>query len=200
VAIKHADSALAKARTLGNDRCEATALQFAGIGHLRLGHFETSRQMLNDSLAISRFYRDSYVEVLTLLTLARLYFHRGDADARSTVEMSLSLSRDYNMSFHLAQALELLGEIELAEGEHTAAISHLTESVTLFRNRGWRSYLAGALTSLGKAYSGSAPGAAREAFTEAHALFIRLGNIAQASEAEQLASAIQAEIRSPDSP
>jgi DNA-binding SARP family transcriptional activator/tetratricopeptide (TPR) repeat protein len=200
VAIKHADSALAKARTLGNDRCEATALQFAGIGHLRLGHFETSRQMLNDSLAISRFYRDSYVEVLTLLTLARLYFHRGDPDARSTVETSLSLSREYNMSFHLAQALALLGEIELAEGEHAVAVSHLTESVTLFRNRGWRSYLADALTSLGKAYSGTDPDAAREAFTEAHALFIRLGNIAQASETEQLASAIPAGIRSPDSP
>jgi DNA-binding SARP family transcriptional activator len=199
VAIKHADSALAKARTLGNDRCEATALQFAGIGHLRLGHFEASRQMLNDSLAISRSYRDSYVEVLTLLTLARLYFHTGDAEARSTVEMSLSLSRAYSMSFHLAQALELLGEIELAEGERTHAVSHLAEAVTLFRNRGWRSYLAGALTSLGKAYAGSDPDAAREAFTEAHALFIRLGNLARAGEAEQLASAIQAE-RSPDSP
>jgi tetratricopeptide (TPR) repeat protein len=103
------------------------------------------------------------------------------------------------MSFHLAQALELLGEIELAGGERTHAVSHLAEAVTLFRNRGWRSYLAGALTSLGKAYAGSDPDAAREAFTEAHALFIRLGNLARAGEAEQLASAIQAE-RSPDSP
>lgn len=190
VAIKHADSALSKARTLGNPRCEATALQFAGIGHLTLGHFETSRQMLNESLEFSRLYRDSYVEVLTLLTLARLYFHQGDAEARSTVEMSLALSREYNMSFHLAQALELLGEIDLAEGNHAAAVAHLAESVTLWRNRGWHTYLASALTSLGKAYAGTDPAAAREAFTEAHTLFIRLGNIAQASEAEQLASAL----------
>ncbi|MET0237114.1 MAG: BTAD domain-containing putative transcriptional regulator [Kibdelosporangium sp.] len=200
VAIKHADSALSKARTLGNPRCEATALQFAGIGHLRLGHFETSRRMLNDSLAICRFYRDAYTEVLTLLTLARLHFHRGDAEARPTVELSLTLSREYNMSFHLAQALELLGEIDLAGQDHDSAISHLTESVALWRNRGWPTYLAAALTSLGKAYAGSDPLAARDAFTEAHALFIRLGNIAQASEAEQLASAISAEHRLRESP
>nr|ARU08096.1 MlcY [uncultured bacterium] len=187
VAIGHAGNALERARELGNARCYATALQFAGIGHRALGHFDTSRQMLDESLAISRSYRDTYTEVLTLLALARLYFRIGDEAARPTAEAAVSLSRDYNMSHHLAEALEILGSIEVADGNPAKAIPHLEESVALWRTRGWHTFHAIALTSLGKAYADSDPAAAREAFRSAHDLFVQVGNWDQAAEVARLA-------------
>ncbi|CAM3592267.1 BTAD domain-containing putative transcriptional regulator [Kibdelosporangium persicum] len=187
VAIGHANNALDRARELGNARCYATALQFAGIGHHALGHFDTSKQMLDESLAISRSYRDNYTEVLTLLALARLYFRVGDEAARPTAETAVALSREYNMSHHLAEALEILGSIEVAAGNPAKAVPHLEESVALWRTRGWHSFHAIALTSLGKAYADSDPEAARRAFRSAHDLFVQVGNLDQAAEVARLA-------------
>ncbi|MEV6871633.1 BTAD domain-containing putative transcriptional regulator [Amycolatopsis sp. NPDC051128] len=188
--IRHATSALARARLLGNDRCVATALQFSGIAHRDRGDFDTSELMLKESLAISRRYRDTYTEVLTLLALAGLHARRGHPDARTTAETALRLSREYKMTHHQAEALETLGEIELAAGHAAAAIPLLEESVALWQSRGWHSFHAAALTSLGHAYSGVDRKAAREAFNEARALFIQLGNDAKATELEQLAKTL----------
>ncbi|WP_037266351.1 BTAD domain-containing putative transcriptional regulator [Kibdelosporangium aridum] len=187
VAIGHADNALVKARELGNTRCIATALQFAGIGHRVIGDFEGSKQMLDESLELSRSSRDYYTEVLTLLALARLYFNTGDPEARPTAEAAISLSRDYNMSHHLGEALEILGSIEIADGHPAKAIPYLEESVALWRTRGWHSFHATALTSLGKAYTDIDPEAARNAFRAAHDLFVQVGNVEQAAEAAKLA-------------
>ncbi|MGC7094286.1 BTAD domain-containing putative transcriptional regulator [Amycolatopsis lurida] len=187
VAITHADNALEHARVLGNPRCVATALQFAGIGHRELGRFDTSRRMLEESLAVSRRYRDNYTEVLTLLALARLHFQCGDPEAMPTAEASLALSREYRMTHHLAEALELLGELELAAGNPAGAVPHLEESVALWRTRGWHSFLATALTALGKAYSATDPRAAVTVFDEARALFHQAGDPGQAAELGRLA-------------
>ncbi|MBN6037636.1 AfsR/SARP family transcriptional regulator [Amycolatopsis sp. 195334CR] len=187
IAIAHADNALEHARILGNPRCEATALQFAGIGHRELSRFGTSRRMLEESLAISRRYRDNYTEVLTLLALARLHFQCGDPEAVPTAQASLALSREYRMTHHLAEALELLGELELAAGNPAGAVPYLEESVALWRTRGWHSYLATALTGLGKAHADTDPRAAASAFEEARALFDQAGDPAKAAEVGQLA-------------
>jgi tetratricopeptide (TPR) repeat protein len=180
-AIEHADSALAKSRQLGNPRCVATALQFCGIGYLGLGQLTRSRLMLDESLTISRYYRDTYTAVLTLLNLARLQAQTGDPDARRTAEESLALSREHNMSHHLAEALEIMGSIELAAGQPDKAAAYLEESVALWRTRGWHSFLATALDRLGDAYATLDPAAARAARTEAHTLFVRLGNTEKAA-------------------
>ncbi|WCN83961.1 ATP-binding protein [Micromonospora sp. LH3U1] len=174
--------ALDEARTLGNPRWVATVLQFSGITHRELANFERSHGMLRESLSISRHYGDTYTEVLTLLALARLDFQRGDPAARSIAETSVLLSREYHMSHHLAQALEVLGEIELADGCPARAIGHLEESVAIWRTRGWHSMQAAALTNLGKAYAQTEPLAARRAFEEARAIFTRLGNTAKLAE------------------
>jgi tetratricopeptide (TPR) repeat protein len=181
-AIQHAATALEHARALGNPRSEATALQFLGIGHQGLGDLETSEQMLNDSLAITRRYRDHYTEVLTVCGLARVYLRRGDSRARPVAKSAMVLSREYNMSHHLADALEILGEIELAEGHTRRAIGFLQESVALWRTRGWHSYQAKALTTLGRAYADVDPEAARAAFDEARRLFAQTGAVEQAAD------------------
>ncbi|MET7396571.1 tetratricopeptide repeat protein [Dactylosporangium sp. NPDC005572] len=181
-AVGHADAALSHARALGNARAEATVLQYLGIGHRELGNLELSQRMLGESLAISRRYRDNYTETLTLVALARVYQLRGDPLARETAELASSLSREYNMTHHLADSLGLLGELELAAGRPRHAIEHLQQSVALWRTRGWHSYQASALSSLGQAFASVDPAAARAAFEEARTLFRRVGNDERAAE------------------
>ncbi|PZG21570.1 AfsR family transcriptional regulator [Micromonospora craterilacus] len=190
-ATTHTAAALDRARKLGNSRWEATALQFAGIGHRELGNFDHSQRLLSESLRISRAYRDNYTATLTLLALARLYFKRGDPKARETAEMSLALGRDYHMTHHLAEAFQLLGEIELAGDCPMRAVPHLEESVALWRTRGWPSFQAAALTSLGQARLHSDQRAARVAFEEAHTIFVRLGNIDKAAELKALIGSVE---------
>jgi DNA-binding SARP family transcriptional activator/tetratricopeptide (TPR) repeat protein len=185
-ALTHAGNALERARALGNARCEATALQFAGIGHCAAGNLDTSRRMLEQSLTIARSYRDNYTEVLTLLALARLHFQRGDPEARAAAEHAHRLSHEYTMSHHLATALGLLGEIELSDGRPARAVPYLEESVALWRTRGWYSYQAEALTALGRARAGTDTAGARAAYSEARALFDQLGDTARAAELAEL--------------
>ncbi|MFE9201927.1 ATP-binding protein [Micromonospora sp. NPDC007230] len=185
-AATHTAAALDRARELGNPRWEATALQFSGIAHRELGNLDESYRLLTESLTIARTYRDDYTATLALLALARLHFKRGDPGAREAAEMSLALSREHHMIHHLAEALQLLGEIELAEGRPARAVPHLEESVSLWRTRGWHSFQAATLTSLGQARLNSDPRAAREAFQMAHALFTRLGNTDRAAELQLL--------------
>jgi hypothetical protein len=114
--------------------------------------------------------------VLTMLAQARLHLRRGDPQARAAAETSLALGREYNMTHHVADALGVLGEIELADGRPDKAVSYLEQSVAMWRTRGWLFFLATALASLGRAYSPLDQEAATAAFTEAREIFTRLGN------------------------
>ncbi|HWG99972.1 MAG TPA: tetratricopeptide repeat protein [Pilimelia sp.] len=194
-AAVHTAAALERARRLGNPRWEATALQFSGIAHRELGDLDESHRLLTESLVISRAYRDDYTAALALLALAQLHVRRGDPGAREAAEQALALSREYHMAHHLAEALQLLGEIELAEGCPARAVPYLEESLSLWRTRGWHSFQAATLTSLGRALREADPAAAREAFREAHAMFTRLGRTDRAAALEPLLGATAADRR-----
>ncbi|MEU8327840.1 NB-ARC domain-containing protein [Micromonospora sp. NPDC048839] len=165
---------LDEARALNNPRWVATVLQFAGTALADLGHFARSQQMLHESLSIAQRYGDTYTEVFTLVALARLDLRRGASTARETAEAAVALSREYNMTHHLAEALLLLGEIELTEDHAAEAIDRLEESVALWRTRGWHSLHATALERLGHAYARTGSPAAQQAFDEARVLSARL--------------------------
>ncbi|GAA4734601.1 AfsR/SARP family transcriptional regulator [Phytohabitans rumicis] len=181
-AVTHLTEALSAARRLGNARYEATVLQFLGIGHLEMGDLDSSERHLAESLAISHRFRDNYTEALTLLALARLQLRRGDPRARVHADAALAIAREYHMPHHLADALAVLGEIELAHGRPAQAASLLTESVAIWRTRGWLSYQAATLTTLGRAYASIDPPAARRVFNEARALYLRLGHTSKAND------------------
>ncbi|MEJ3745739.1 BTAD domain-containing putative transcriptional regulator [Actinomycetes bacterium KLBMP 9797] len=186
-AFAHLTRALERARTLGNPRYEAAVLQFMGIGYGRAGDLDASERALEESLVITRRYRDRYTEVLTMLELARLYLHRGDPRARGAAEKSLALGRQFNMSHHVADSLGVLGEIELADGQPERAAVYLAESVALWRTRGWLSFLAEALVNLGRALTLTDPPAAKAAVDEAREIFGRLGNTARVADLDALA-------------
>ncbi|HWS34737.1 MAG TPA: tetratricopeptide repeat protein, partial [Actinoplanes sp.] len=132
-AVESLHKALAFARELGNPRWEATALQFLGIGHSRAGQFDAAEGFLTESLAISRRHRDAFTEALTMITMARLHLDRGDDGAQPAAEEALAVARDYRMTHHTADALAILGEIELNRGRTAEAAVHLRESVAMWR-------------------------------------------------------------------
>jgi tetratricopeptide (TPR) repeat protein len=127
-----------------------------------------------------------------MLGLARLYAKRGDPRATAAAETALAMGREYDMTHHMADALTILGEIDLAAGRRESAIDRLRESVRLWRTRGWPSFLATALSSLGDAYASSDEPAARAAWSEARELFARSGPDPRA---EELARRLGEEVR-----
>ncbi|MFI0372889.1 BTAD domain-containing putative transcriptional regulator [Actinomadura sp. 1N219] len=170
-------------RLLGNPRVEATAMQFLGVARCLGGRVTEGHDLLVRSLEICHSLQDRYSEAFSLLYLAKLYSATGDERARPAVEAVMSISRRFDMVHHLADALHVLGELELASGRPASAVECLEESVTLWRKRGWQSFLAGALRALGHACRADGDeDAARKAWREALGLFERLDDAGATAE------------------
>ena len=180
--LDHLDAALDDARALGNPRYEAAVLQFLGIGHGEAGLLDEALGYLDESRAISQRYRDHYAEALTMLALSRVYYSSLTRGPGAAAEASLALGREYNMSHHVADALGVLGELDLVDGRHADALARLTESVRLWRTRGWPSFLAAALRTLGDAQSATDPAAARASWAEARDLYAGLVSTRETTE------------------
>lgn len=186
-AIEHLTRALELARELGNPRFEATALQFLGAAHCAAGRTGSGHDLLIESLTMCHERGDRYAEAFSLLYLAKLYAGQDDPRARPTAEAVLSVSRRHGMRHHLADALRVLGDLDLAAGRHASAVLRLEESVRIWRSRGWSSFLAETLRSLGHAHAGAGDTeAAARAWTEARSLFGRLSDAVAEDEVDAL--------------
>jgi DNA-binding SARP family transcriptional activator/TPR repeat protein len=176
-AMVHLGRALEDARSLGNPRYLATVLQFLGIAHRETGDLTAGLRALQESLAICRTYGDPYTQTLTMIALARLYLALGDPRAAPAAESALRLGREHHMGHHLADALAALGEIALTDGRPEIAVTHLGESVAMWRTRGWPTYLAAALRTLGAAQSAADPEAAENSLLESQEIVAELGRV-----------------------
>jgi DNA-binding SARP family transcriptional activator/tetratricopeptide (TPR) repeat protein len=191
VAVDHLYRALACARELGNARYEATVLQFLGIGHCEAGLFDLSRRYLEESLEISGRLHDSYTGALTMISIARVQMRCDDPQAGLTATTALATAREYRMTHHVADALSILGEIELRAGRASQAAAYLHESVALWRTRGWLRFQAGALALLGQALSTLDRDSAVRALDEAAGLFADAGDPARAGDVTVLRQQVQ---------
>ncbi|MFI0485720.1 AfsR/SARP family transcriptional regulator [Actinomadura sp. 9N215] len=178
------------AEELGNPRLTATIVQFLGAARALCGDIAAGRELLDESIMMARNLGDRYLETFSLLYLAKLFVATGDGRARSTIELALTYSRAGNFRHHLADALGVLGELNLAEGDVPEAVACLERSVQVWRTRGWIPFLARALRTLGDAQSAACDhDAARASWTEARELFDRIDDAAgHSSVAERLAS------------
>ncbi|MFC4565891.1 BTAD domain-containing putative transcriptional regulator [Nocardiopsis mangrovi] len=171
VAVTHLTRALELARLLGNSRFEATAMQFLGAAQCEAGQVEPGRDNLLNSLAMTRAIKDRYAEVFSLLYLARLHIRLGEPGALATAEAAADLSRTHGMNHHLADALGLVGEVLLEQGQVAQAVARLEESVRVWRTRGWPSFMIPVLRTLARAHRAAGDhAAARAALAEAAAL------------------------------
>ncbi|WP_283138924.1 AfsR/SARP family transcriptional regulator [Rhizohabitans arisaemae] len=165
-AIKHLLNALRLAEEMGNQRFEATALQFLGLAYTEARRFEDGHACLSRSMEICHRSPDPSSETWTLVSLAKLYARQGDIRARRVAEAAESMSREYTLTHHLADSLFILGALDLAAGAVDSAIGRLEESVAFWRTRGWSEFHAQTLLVLAEAYAARGDEAAAETCRE----------------------------------
>ncbi|GLY85093.1 AfsR/SARP family transcriptional regulator [Actinoallomurus iriomotensis] len=184
-ALECLERALVVAKELGNPRFVATIVQFLGAAQALCGDVAGGKKLLDESIAMARTLDDRYLETFSLLYLAKLFVATGDERARPTLELTLAYSSGGNFRHHLADALGVLGELSLSEGDLRAAVAYLERSVRVWRTRGWIPYLARALRALGDAHAALADReAARLAWAEARELFGQISDEAGKSSVE----------------
>ncbi|UJW29853.1 NB-ARC domain-containing protein [Saccharothrix sp. AJ9571] len=164
--------AMEVAEALGNAHYTTTITQFLGAAKSFCGDTTGGRQLLETSLDMARRLNYRYLETFSLLYLSKLFAAIGDERARATAELTLAHSEDGNFGHYLADALSVLGQLDLAEGHLPAAIATLERSVRMWRTRGSIPYLARTLRALGDAHNAARDHhTARTVWEEARELF-----------------------------
>jgi tetratricopeptide (TPR) repeat protein len=185
-AVECLERAMVVAKQLGNPRFDTTIVQLLGAARVLCGDLEGGRILLDESIVMARELDDRYLETFSLLYLAKLFFATGDERARPTLELALTYCQTGNYHHHLADALGVLGEMNLADGDVPGAIACLTRSVQVWRTRGWIPCLARTLRTLGDAHAAiDDHEAARTSWTEARELFERIDDDAGRGSAEK---------------
>ncbi|RKS68420.1 DNA-binding SARP family transcriptional activator [Actinomadura pelletieri DSM 43383] len=185
-ALKCLEQARGIVADLGNPRQTATVVQFLGAARALCGDLVGGKELLDESIMMARNLGDRYLETFSLLYLARLFIATGDGRARSTLDLALTYSQAGNFRHHLADALSVLGELNLAEGDVPAAVEYLERAVKVWRTRGWIPFLARTLRTLGDAQAAAGDHeAARTSWTEARELFARIDDDAGHSSVEE---------------
>ncbi|MEU8203190.1 BTAD domain-containing putative transcriptional regulator [Streptosporangium sp. NPDC049046] len=160
------------AEALGNAHYTTTITQFLGAAKSFCGDITGGQELLESSLRMARRLHYRYLETFSLLYLSKLFAAVGDERARATAELTLAHSEDGNFGHYLADALSVLGQLNLAEGDLPAAIATLERSVRVWRTRGSIPYLARTLRALGDAHSAAGDHhTARAVWEEARELF-----------------------------
>ncbi|MCG5219188.1 AfsR/SARP family transcriptional regulator [Streptosporangium sp. KLBMP 9127] len=160
------------AEALGNPHYTTTITQFLGAAKSFCGDTTGGQELLERSLGMARRLNYRYLETFSLLYLSKLFVMVGDERARATAELTLAYSEDGNFGHYLADALSVLGQLSLAEGDLPAAIATLERSVRVWRTRGSIPYLARTLRALGDAHGAAGDhSTARAVWEEARELF-----------------------------
>jgi ATP/maltotriose-dependent transcriptional regulator MalT len=165
------------AEELGNAHYTTTITQFLGAAKSFCGDTTGGQELLERSLEMARRLNYRYLETFSLLYLSKLFAAVGDERARATAELTLAHSEDGNFGHYLADALSVLGQLDLAEGDLPTAIATLERSVRMWRTRGSIPYLARTLRALGDAHGAAGDHQkARAAWDESRELFRRISD------------------------
>src|SRR5258708_12752355 len=101
----------------------------------RPGEYARGRDLLTESVAITRELGDTRIIALSLFDLARLYrLSGGDlAQAHPLLDESLTLSRELGDKVSIAKCLYLSGMLALDEGNPASARSQVEQALALFK-------------------------------------------------------------------
>jgi predicted ATPase/DNA-binding winged helix-turn-helix (wHTH) protein len=143
--------ALTLARSCGDDRGTALALNFAGVHEAIQGEFGKARVLWEESLAIRRHLGDKALIASALNSLAGLALLQTDyVTARRLFDECLAMFRDiedkHGIVLSLVNSSHLVGRI----GNDAAARALVEEGVALARSLGDKALLPAALNALGE--------------------------------------------------
>ncbi|AXB47819.1 AfsR/SARP family transcriptional regulator [Amycolatopsis albispora] len=180
------------AGAIGFARAEAEAW-------MRLGNLRQDRRQWDEAVdayrtAAAGFRRLDHTgfHTLTLTHLGDLHLRTGDlAAAEDTLEQAVEVAQHYRHHSTSFLPMELLAAVHLEQGRYDLAAAELTGYVAEYRERRLVARLPGALAKLGRALQGTGRVAeAVEAWTEARALYLELGDRAGATELDELLGGI----------
>jgi predicted ATPase/class 3 adenylate cyclase len=114
------------------------------------GDYERAKELLDESLALSRKADDKVKIADALLQLGSATHAQGDhARAKELFEEGIALCREEGFTYQLSENLLSLGYISLLEGDYERGAALNEEAATLLRERGYKGGLYYALDNLG---------------------------------------------------
>lgn len=146
------EQALAIARAVGNRQSESVGLCNLGILAMRRGAYAQARALYRQALALDRQLDDRRNAAITLTNLGILAYWQGDhAEARRALEQAAqAFHREVGDRSAEANALGILGQLAIADGELARAHQHLDAALPLARASGSPYYLCFILTQQGE--------------------------------------------------
>lgn len=141
-ALEQYETALEGYEALREDFYAATVLFNMGTIHQRLGNLDATREYYQQALArMEEIEGTSLTRVHALLGLGWVYIQYEELErAEDLLDEALEIARDLDNEPLLAAALERMGELHVATGRPSEAISSLDEALALYRESGgsWR--------------------------------------------------------------
>jgi non-specific serine/threonine protein kinase len=131
-------TALARARELGDAQGMAEALHNLGVVASHGGDTGAARQMCEEALALRRASGDRHGIVKSLTTLGLIAHQGGEEGASALLEEALALSRQVGDHLWTAAALGNLGWVKYGQGDYARASALYREALTLARAIGDR--------------------------------------------------------------
>jgi CHAT domain-containing protein len=131
-AIEYYEQALAIQRDVRNRRVEGYALGSLGNAYRTLGRYEKAIEYLEQALAINREMKDRSGEAYTRNNLGRAYYKMSRYErATEFCEQALEIFRELKERDGEASALYNLAQTERAQGNLSAARTHIEENLKL---------------------------------------------------------------------
>jgi tetratricopeptide (TPR) repeat protein len=139
-AVRAAQEALAIARETADRLFEATSLAQLADAEKAMGDLASAREHYQDGKAVFQKIQDRERVMQSDLKLARLDLQEDHlAQAETTALLILEKSREHDNMASRVQAMELLGDIEIARGNTEAAIAEYVATLELVRATTWTS-------------------------------------------------------------
>ncbi len=126
------DRAAAAARSVGDARAEAYALNALGVAYTNLGRSEPAADRLRQSAELFRSIHDVRGQAHAVINLANVeFYHRGPAAAKVHYEKALALYQEADDRIGEARALDNLGYNEGTLGHFDEAIDFLARGLAV---------------------------------------------------------------------
>jgi DNA-binding winged helix-turn-helix (wHTH) protein/tetratricopeptide (TPR) repeat protein len=137
-AVQAAQEALAIARETSDRLFEGTSLAQLADAEKALGQMESARKHYLEGKAVFEEIQDRERALQSDLKLAGLDLSEGSlAQAETTALLVLEQSRNHDMMTSRVQAMEMLGDIEIARGNTDAAIAEYSITLDQVRETTW---------------------------------------------------------------
>jgi DNA-binding SARP family transcriptional activator/Tfp pilus assembly protein PilF len=131
-ASHHYAEALAINRKRGDRKGEARELYRSARAHHAMGHFDRAIDHLTDALPLARLVGDRIIEA-KLHSLRAAVLRDTGAPAEDSALTGLAIAKEIGDDSLTAEALNTLGTIYHARGDHQRAIDHHRKALTLAR-------------------------------------------------------------------